>query len=445
MSGAPYGHPDPYNLRYSTPNTPLYHGPGQPGPPVPMPPAPHPALNYGYAHMPPRTFEPIPLLPTYELQSRVPPPPPQGHPTYGHYRPRTATQPPALPPPIQLQVPQSTGYAPPPPPPIQLKVPQFAAYAPPPPPPIQFQVGPQFHAVLEALPPPVPPPMSSADLLVERVRDSMRQIFETHQRQLDADTDRLQEKIDRLSAEISSTRKETGEYVAQISDVLRTSREVQLGRLKKLESILGVSLLGEGDENAIPRADGRTGTLADKLDSLEAGVDRILEAFRELEQVEDLFDVPARFQDKSYSKREFQTKWVDKKIYCSCTVICAPTRDTAAPLLESLVGSGVSSGRYTSRSPTDEGLRPPTQLPGAALWISDDVSSLLSMHSKIRHIITSQLLYAYGGLSNEDLQHAMASTRFKGLHFLLPPNVPQPTFLVKPPVQRNTPQTHKDR
>ncbi|KAJ7650904.1 hypothetical protein FB45DRAFT_1018273 [Roridomyces roridus] len=96
----------------------------------------------------------------------------------------------------------------------------------------------------------------------------MHGVLEPYQRQIDADTNRLQEKIDRLSDEVSSTRKEAGGYKAGIGNIIQASRESQLRQLKELESLLGVvsNTVAEGEEDT---ATGKE-TLMGKFDLFEA-------------------------------------------------------------------------------------------------------------------------------------------------------------------------------
>ncbi|KAJ7650845.1 hypothetical protein FB45DRAFT_997619 [Roridomyces roridus] len=247
---APYGYSNSYISRYPPSNAVQLYGPGQSGPPAPMPPPSRP-LNYSYAHAPPQpAYVPFypdgtshPQLPMHELQRRHPrtvPSTPQDNWNYADYRPPHARRPPnlpysaPLPPQIQVQVPESTGnYTRPLSPPIQLQAPRFRA-APP-----------------HALTPHGPPPMK---------------------------------KIDRLAAEVSSTRKEAGEYEAEIGNVIKASREVQLRRLEELERMLGV-VSNTGAEGEEDTATGKE-TLMSKFDLFEAGVERISKALEEFEKVE---------------------------------------------------------------------------------------------------------------------------------------------------------------
>ncbi|KAJ7100276.1 hypothetical protein B0H15DRAFT_515556 [Mycena belliarum] len=85
------------------------------------------------------------------------------------------------------------------------------------------------------------PGVDPSDILLQKLTHSMAQIVASHHTQSDNRmTDRFEKMRQTVTSEITSLRQESRGFVAQIAEVLQTSHNIQLARLERLESILGM-------------------------------------------------------------------------------------------------------------------------------------------------------------------------------------------------------------
>ncbi|KAJ7033742.1 hypothetical protein C8F04DRAFT_615060 [Mycena alexandri] len=120
------------------------------------------------------------------------------------------------------------------------------------------------------------PPPDPMEILAQRFSQTMLEILGAHQAHNETRIDRIETNIQRLVSETSDARRETREstagYIGQIAEVLKTSHEIQLARLQRLELVLGMGPDMKDEK-----------TLLARFDLLSFAVEELLERLKDPE------------------------------------------------------------------------------------------------------------------------------------------------------------------
>ncbi|KAJ7686644.1 hypothetical protein B0H17DRAFT_707312 [Mycena rosella] len=133
----------------------------------------------------------------------------------------------------------------------------------------RYPLPPPSYPPLQHLPPETDP---IVDNIVQRITQSTSQMIGASQAQSDARLNRLESMLQRITTDISSARQESRDCVVQIAEVLQKSHAIQLGRLKRLENILGMGPDIEDEK-----------TLLNRFDLLSFAVEDLLERVKDPE------------------------------------------------------------------------------------------------------------------------------------------------------------------
>ncbi|KAJ7927532.1 hypothetical protein B0H13DRAFT_1970779 [Mycena leptocephala] len=117
-----------------------------------------------------------------------------------------------------------------------------------------------------------PAPPDATELLAQRLSATILEGLAAHQAHGDARLNRIETNLQRLSSDLSSTRQDSRAYIAQIADVLQTSHNTQLARLKRLENILGMGPHMKDQK-----------TLLDRFDLLSFAIEELVERVKDPE------------------------------------------------------------------------------------------------------------------------------------------------------------------
>jgi hypothetical protein len=117
-----------------------------------------------------------------------------------------------------------------------------------------------------------PAPPDATELLAQRLSATILEGLAAHQAHGDARLNRIETNLQRLSSDLSSTRQDSRAYIAQIAEVLQTSHNTQLARLKRLENILGMGPHMKDQK-----------TLLDRFDLLSFAIEELVERVKDPE------------------------------------------------------------------------------------------------------------------------------------------------------------------
>ncbi|KAJ7185542.1 hypothetical protein C8R46DRAFT_381786 [Mycena filopes] len=120
--------------------------------------------------------------------------------------------------------------------------------------PLHYRQHPAYSPVLVHHPPPDP-----MEIMSQRFAQSVRDILSAQQAHNETRMNRLETNIQRLSSDISDSRRDTRDstanYIGKIAEMLVNSHEIQLARLKRMELVLGMGPDMKDEKSLLARFD----------------------------------------------------------------------------------------------------------------------------------------------------------------------------------------------